>query len=160
MPFNPFSTLTSKIFGGLLLLSLLTLGPGLLITRHRLADARETITALELWQTDIVIAVRLAADNSETTVKTAGAQITALGNARRDLIAAGAAQNAAIEALHAESEAALAIAEQAERERAAAIKRTEALQAELRRRAAAPAPAEDMEAAVRLSQDELYEAGL
>lgn len=155
MPFNPFSALTSKIFGGLLVLSLLTLGPGLLITRHRLADARETIAALEKWQDDVVIAVRLAAD-APTTDKTAVAQITALGNARRDLLAAVAAQNAAVETLRAESEAALAVAERARKERAAAVKRTEALAAELRRRP----PADDVEAAVRQSQDELYEAGL
>lgn len=156
MPFNPFSALTSKIFGGALILSLLTLGPGLLITRYRLAEARETITALEKWQDDVVIAVRLASDNPETTERTAAAQITALGNARRDLAAAVAAQNAAVETLRAESEAALAVADRARKERAAAVKRTEALAAELRARP----PAEDTDAAVRRSQDDLYEAGL
>ncbi len=155
MPFNLFSALTSKIFGGLFLLSALTLGPGLIVTRYRLAEARETVTALEQWQDDIVIAVRLAAD-APTTKDTAAAQITALGNARRDLTAAIAAQNAAVEAIRAESDAALAVAEQARKDRAAAVRRTEALAAELRRRP----PAEDTDAAVRQSQDELYEAGL
>lgn len=158
MTFNPFPALTSKIFGGLLVLSLLTLGPGLLITRARLADARETITSLEKWQDDIVIAVRLASDNPETGTDTAAAQITALGNARRDLTAAVAAQNSAVAAMQAESDTARAVAEQARKERAAAIRRTEALAAELRQRAATPA--EDTDAAVRRSQDELYEAGL
>lgn len=145
-----------KLLGGALILSLLTLGPGLLITRHRLADARETITALEKWQDDVVVAVRLASDNPDTTDATAAAQITALGNARRDLTAAVAAQNAAVASLQAESEAALAVADRARKERAAAVKRTEALVAELRARP----PSEDTDAAVRQSQDELYEAGL
>jgi len=157
MPFNPFSAITSKIFGGLLVLSLLTLGPGLLITRARLHEARTTITALEKWQDDVVIAVRLAAD-APTTADTAVSQITALGNARRDLTAALAAQNAAIEAMQRESEAARAVAERARKERAASIRRTEALAAELRSRAVAPP--DDTDAAVRRSQDELYEAGL
>jgi BMFP domain-containing protein YqiC len=144
-----------KLLGGALILSLLTLGPGLLITRAKLADARTTITALEKWQDDAVIAVRLAAD-APTTKDTAVAQITALGNARRDLAAAVAAQNAAVASLRAESEAALAVADRARKERAAAVKRTEALVAKLRARP----PAEDTDAAVRRSQDELYEAGL
>jgi C4-dicarboxylate-specific signal transduction histidine kinase len=160
MPFNPFSALTSKIFGGLLALSLLTLGPGLLITRHRLAEARETITELVDWRIGIIDAIRIAADNPEIDARTAAAQVQALGVTRVNLTNAVKDQNAAITAIEQESAAALDMAREAEEQRRAAIRRTEALQAELRRRAAAPAPAADMEAEVRRSQDELYEAGL
>jgi hypothetical protein len=160
MTFNPFSALTSKVFGGLLLLSLVTLGPALLITRAKLSDARETIAALEQWQDDIVIAVRLASGNADTTDKTAEQQINRMGVIRIKLGEAVESQNGQIEAMQRESDAALAIADKAREERAAAILRAEKLQAELRSRARVPAPAEDMEAAVRRSQDELYEAGL
>jgi hypothetical protein len=160
MTFNPFSALTSKVFGGLLLLSLVTLGPALLITRAKLSDARETIAALEQWQDDIVIAVRLASGNADTTDKTAEQQINRMGVIRIKLGEAVESQNGQIEAMQRESDAALAIADKARKERAAAILRAEKLQAELRSRARVPAPAEDMEAAVRRSQDELYEAGL
>jgi hypothetical protein len=160
MPFNPFSALTSKIFGGLLALSLLTLVPGLLITRHRLAEARETITELVDWRIGIIDAIRIAADNPEVDAKTAAAQVQALGVTRVNLTNAVKDQNAAITAIEQESAAALDMAREAEQQRRAAIKRSEALQAELRSRAAAPAPAADMEAEVRRSQDDLYEAGL
>lgn len=160
MPFNPFSALTSKLFGGLLILSLITLGPALLITRAKLFDARETIAALEQWQDDMVIAVRLASGNKDTTEKTAVQQVNRMGVIRIQLGEAVKAQNAAVEAMQRESEAAQAVAERARKERADAVKRTEALQAELRKRARVPAAAADMEAAVRRSQDELYEAGL
>ncbi len=160
MTFNPFSALTSKVFGGLLLLSLVTLGPALLITRAKLSDARETIAALEQWQDDIVIAVRLASGSADTTDKTAEQQINRMGVIRIKLGEAVESQNGQIEAMQRESDAALAIADKAREERAAAIRRAEKLQTELRSRARVPAPAEDMEAAVRRSQDELYEAGL
>jgi hypothetical protein len=160
MTFNPFSALTSKVFGGLLLMSLVTLGPALLITRAKLSDARETIAALEQWQDDIVIAVRLASGNADTTDKTAEQQINRMGVIRIKLGEAVESQNGQIEAMQRESDAALAIADKAREERAAAIRRAEKLQAELRSRARVPAPAEDMEAAVRRSQDEIYEAGL
>jgi hypothetical protein len=160
MTFNPFSALTSKVFGGLLILSLVTLVPALLITRAKLFDARETIAALEQWQDDMVIAVRLASGNKDTTDKTAVQQVNRMGVIRIKLGEAVERQSGQIEAMQRESDAALAVAEKARQERAAAIRRAEKLQAELRSRARVPAPAEDMEAAVRRSQDELYEAGL
>jgi len=160
MTFNPFSALTSKVFGGLLILSLVTLVPALLITRAKLFDARETIAALEQWQDDMVIAVRLASGNKDTTDKTAVQQVNRMGVIRIKLGEAVESQSGQIEAMQRESDAALAVAEKARQERAAAIRRAEKLQAELRSRARVPAPAEDMEAAVRRSQDELYEAGL
>jgi hypothetical protein len=160
MTFNPFSALTSKVFGGLLILSLVTLVPALLITRAKLFDARETIAALEQWQDDMVIAVRLASGNRDTTEKTAVQQVNRMGVIRIKLGEAVESQSGQIEAMQRESDAALAVAEKARQERAAAIRRAEKLQAELRSRARVPAPAEDMEAAVRRSQDELYEAGL
>jgi hypothetical protein len=160
MTFNPFSALTSKVFGGLLILSLVTLVPALLITRTKLFDARETIAALEQWQDDMVIAVRLASGNKDTTDKTAVQQVNRMGVIRIKLGEAVESQSGQIEAMQRESDAALAVAEKAKRERAAAIRRTEKLQAELRARARVPAPAEDMDAAVRRSQDDLYEAGL
>jgi hypothetical protein len=160
MTFNPFSALTSKVFGGLLILSLVTLVPALLITRAKLFDARETIAALEQWQDDMVIAVRLASGNRDTTEKTAVQQVNRMGVIRIKLGEAVESQSGQIEAMQRESDAALAVAEKARQERAAAIRRAEKLQAELRSRARVPAPAEDMEAAVRRSQDELYEAGV
>jgi hypothetical protein len=160
MTFNPFSALTSKVFGGLLILSLVTLVPALLITRAKLFDARETIAALEQWQDDMVIAVRLASGNRDTTEKTAVQQVNRMGVIRIKLGEAVESQSGQIEAMQRESDAALAVAEKAKRERAAAIRRTEKLQAELRARARVPAPAEDMDAAVRRSQDDLYGAGL
>jgi ribonucleotide monophosphatase NagD (HAD superfamily) len=160
MPFNPFSALTSKLFGAGLVLSLITLGPALLITRATLADAREDIAALTDWQDKIVAAVRLASNNPKADAGTAAEQIGELGFIRVQLKAAVETQNAAIDAMSRESEAALLVAERARQERAAAVRRAEALQSELRSRALVPAPAADMEAAVRQSQDELYEAGL
>lgn len=160
MPFNPFSQLTSKIFGGLLLLSLVTLGPGLWLTRAKLADARETITSLETWQSETVAAIRLAADNPEVSAATAKAQVQALGTARIELTNAIESQNAALEVMQRQSEQAIEIAREAEDKRRAAVARSAQLQAELRRRAAAPVDPADMEQAVRDSQDELYEAGL
>jgi hypothetical protein len=160
MPFNPFSAITSKVFGGLLILSLLTLGPGLLITRHRLAEARETITELTNWRVGIIDAIRLAADNSDVDASTAAAQVQALGHVRVELTNAVKSQNSAIAAIEQQSADALAAAEEAERKRQAATKRAEMLANELRNRARVPAPAADMEAAVRQSQDELWDAGL
>ncbi len=160
MPFNPFSQLTSKIFGGLLLLSLITLGPALWITRAKLADARETITALQTWQSEMIGAIRLAAENPDVDATTAKEQVQALGHVRITLTSAIESQNAAIEAMHQQSEAAQATAREAEAKRRAAVKKAEALQAELRKRAGAPVPPADLEQEVRRSQDLLYDEGL
>lgn len=160
MPFNPFSALTSKVFGGLLVLSLVTLGPALLITRYRLAEARETITELVDWRMGIIDAIRVASDNPNVDGKTAAAQVQALGQTRVNLTNAVNDQNAAIEAIEQQSADALAAAADAERKRQAATKRAEDLAKELRNRARVPAPAADMEAAVRRSQDEQWDAGL
>jgi hypothetical protein len=160
MPFNPFSEVTSKIFGGLLVLSLLTLGPALWITSAKLADARETITELVNWRIGIVDAIRIAADNPDVDATTAAAQVQALGNIRIELTTAIENQNAAVAEMERQSAEAFRVAQEAERKRAAAIKRADTLAAELRNRARVPAPAADMEAAVRRTQDELYEAGL
>lgn len=160
MPFNPFSQLTSKIFGGLLVLSLITLGPALYFTRAKLADARETITELTNWRISIVDAVRIASDNPKVDATTAAAQIQSLGTIRIQLTNAIEDQNTAITTMERESQAALELARDAERKRAAATRRAEALAAELRNRARVPAPQEDMEAAIRRNQDELYEAGI
>ena len=160
MGFNPFSVLTSKIFGGLLLVSLLTLGPALWITRSTLADVRKDNTALTEWQTSIVDAIRLAADNPDVDKTTAAAQVQALGQIRIDLTNAVEDQNAAIVMMEQLSADAMAAAEQAQKQRAAAVRRAESLAAELRARSRIPAPADDMEEAVRRTQDELYEAGI
>lgn len=160
MPFNPFSQLTSKIFGGLLLLSLITLVPALYLTRAKLADARETITELVEWRLGIVDAIRIAADNPKVDASTAAAQVQELGVTRVKLTNAIEDQNAAIAMIEQQSADALAIAEAARKQRAAALRRAEALSAELRNRSRVPAPASDMEAAVRQTQDELYEAGI
>lgn len=158
--FNPFSQFTSKLFGAGLVLSLVTLGPALWITRATLADAREDIAVLEKWQDKIVSAVRLATNDPKVDAGTAAERITEMGFVQVQLKAAVDQNNVAIEAMSRESEAALDLAERAKQERAAAVRRAEALQAELRSRSRVPAPAADMEAAVRRSQDELYEAGL
>jgi hypothetical protein len=160
MPFNPFSALTSKVFGGLLILSLLTLGPALLLTRHRLADVKAQLLELTEWRGAVIATVRVASGNEDVTAKTAVAQIRELGVIRVQLKQAVESQNGQIEAMARESEAALELAAQAERDRRAATRRAEALKAELRSRARAPVPAADMEAAVRQSQDELYDEGL
>lgn len=160
MTFNPFSQLTSKIFGGLLVVSLITLGPALIITRHRLTEARETITELVNWRVGIIDAIRVAADNPDVDATTAAAQVQALGHVRVELTNAVESQNVAIAVIEQQSADALAAAEEAERKRQAATKRAEVLANELRNRARVPAPAADMEAAVRRSQDELWDAGL
>ena len=160
MAFNPFSQLTSKIFGAGLVLSLITLGPALLITRATLADARDDIAALEKWQDKVVAAVRLATNDPEVDAGTVAEHITEMGFVQVQLKAAVDQNNATIDAMSRESQAALDLAERAKQERAAAVRRAEALQSELRSRALVPAAADDMEAAVRRSQDELYEAGL
>jgi len=157
---NPFSALTSKVFGGLLILSLVTLGPALLITRGKLADARETITALTDWQTEMVDAVRLASNNPDVDKVTAKAQVQEMGFIRIQLGNAINQQNAALDEMQRQSAAALEAARDAERKRRAATQRAEALAAELRGRARIAAPADDMEEAVRRTQDELYEAGI
>jgi C4-dicarboxylate-specific signal transduction histidine kinase len=160
MPFNPFSQLTSKIFAGLLVLSLLTLGPGLWITRSKLAEARETIGQLQTWQREMIAAIQLAADNRDVDATTAKAQVQALGNARIELTGAIERQNAAIEAIQQQSEAAQALAREAEAKRRAAVRRAEDLQRELRRRAGAPVDPELIEQEVRRTQDLLYDEGL
>lgn len=160
MAFNPFSQLTSKIFGAGLVLSLITLGPALLITRATLADARDDIAVLEKWQDKMVAAVRLATNDPEVDAGTAAERITEMGFVQVQLKAAVDENNATIDAMSRESQAALDLAERAKRERAAAVRRAEALQSELRSRALVPAAADHMEAAVRRSQDELYDAGL
>jgi hypothetical protein len=167
MAFNPFSQLTSKIFGGLLLLSLVTLGPGLWLTRAKLADARETITAqgkeitaLDEWVSEVILITGRAAENPSVSKATVKAQIQALGEARINLTAAIESQNAALDEMARQSEQAIEAAREAERKRKAAVRKSEQLQAELRRRALAPVDPAEMEQAVRDSQDELFEAGL
>lgn len=149
-----------KLLAGGLILSLVTLGPGLLITRAKLADARETITELVNWRIGIIDAIRIAADNPDVDASTAAAQVQALGHVRVELTNAVESQNEAIAAIEQQSAQALAAAREAERKRKAATQRAEALANELRNRARVPAPAADMEAAVRRSQDELWDAGL
>jgi len=157
---NPFSVLTSKIFGALLIVSLITLGPALWITRGKLIDARETIAGLRSWQSELVDAIRLAAENPDVDSKTAKAQVQSLGYVRIKLTSAIKSQNEAIDALQEQSEQAMAAAREAERKRRAAVQQSKALQAELRRRAGFPVPADQLEAEIRRSQDQVYEAGL
>lgn len=160
MAFNPFSQLTSKIFGVGLILSLITLGPALYFTRATLADVKEDLQAAKDWQLEVISAVAVAADNPKVDGKTAIAQIQELGHTRVNLTNAIEDQNEAIVMIEQQSADALAIAEKAQKQRAAATRKAEALAAELRDRARVAAPADDMEAAVRKTQDELYEAGI
>lgn len=160
MPFNPFSIFTSKLFGGLLILSLVTLGPMLWITRGQRDAALETVERLRIWQVEMVDAVRRASNNPDVDASTAKAQVQEMGFIRIQLGNALDRQNKAFAEMQRQSEEALAAAREAERKRRAAIQRAEALQAELRNRSRVPAPAADMEAAVRQTQNELWEAGL
>lgn len=158
-----FSEAKSKLFGaGLILTGLVTLGLaiGLMATRAKLADARETIASLIDWQTGIVDATRIAADNPKVTKETAQSQIQQLGVVRVQLRQAVDDQNDAIEAFAAETEAAKAVAAKARKERAGAIRRAEQLQRELRARARVPVAPEQVEETVREIQDELYESGI
>jgi hypothetical protein len=157
---NPFSALTSKVFGGLLILSLVTLGPALWITRGKLADARETIDALLTWQTEMVDAVRIASNNPEVDSTTAKAQVQELGIIRIELKNAIENQNAALDEMERQSAEATRIAMEAERRRRAANARAEELARRLEARARVPAPADQMERAVREAQDAAFKEGL
>lgn len=154
-----FSTkLLGSLLGGSLLLSVV-LGAGWAVSDHRLSNAKEVIEGLTEWQDGVREATRLAAgSDQEVTPAQVQPMIQQLGNLRVQLIAAVEAQNNAVEVLQRETEAAQEVARQAERQRRGAIERAEALQARLRERAGTPAP--DTDAAVRQTQDELYEAGL
>ena len=158
--FNPFSELTSKLFGGLLALSLVTLGPALYFTRATLADARVTIKGLTEWQTDIVEQVRLASKNPKIDKTTVSSQIAEMGYIRIQLDNAIDTQNAAISEMERQSAEAKQMAIEAERKRRAAVPRAADLARKLRYDSRAPAPSDDMEASVRETQDLLYEEGL
>ena len=155
-----FTAFTSKLFGGLLILALVTLGPALYFTRDKLFDARERVQQLTDWQFEMVDAIRLASNNPKVTTRTAKAQVQELGFIRIKLTNAIEDQNAAIVMMEQQSQAAMAAAARARKQRAAATRRAEALAQELRNRARVPAPAANMEAEVRRTQDELYEAGI
>lgn len=126
----------------------------------KLADARETIASLLDWQTEMVDAVRLASDNPDVDSTTAKAQVQELGTIRLELTNAVEMQNAALDEMERQSAEAFRLAQEAERKRRAVLRRNEQLQAELRAKARVPAPAADMERAVRRTQDELFEEGL
>jgi hypothetical protein len=142
--------------GSLILSGALALG--LAYSRYELSNAKEVIQSLVEWQDGIVDTTRLAIGSDEVTKQTAQAHITQLGIIRIELLNAVETQNTAIDALARESEAARAVAARAEKQREAAIKRAESLRQKLIERAGTPAV--DTDAAVRLTQDELYEAGL
>lgn len=157
---NPFSALGAKIFGGLFLASLVTLGPALWWTRGELADARATIADLLDWQMEMVDAVRLASNNPDVDETTAKAQVQELGIIRLELTNAIDNQNAAIEAMEAQTAAAMRAADEAERRRRSAVRKAERLKTELANRAMNPVAPAKMEQAVRDAQDILFEEGI
>lgn len=128
--------------------------------QNALAEAKEDLQAAKDWQLEVIRAVAIAADNPDVDGKTAIAQIQQLGHTRVNLTNAIDDQNKAIVMMEQQSQDALAIAEKARKDRAAATRKADALAQELRNRSRVPAPAADMEAAVRRTQDELYEAGI
>lgn len=151
-----FSSLTSKVFAGLLAVASFAL----LIVGFQLSSARDRIRVLEDWQQRVVLAVRVATGNETVTAKSAEGQIEQLGVIRIQLKRAVRVQNDAIDALEREGRLARETAAKAAAERAAAVKRANALAAQLRKQAKVPVAAPDMEAAVRATQDQLFEAGL
>lgn len=81
MPFNPFSALTSKIFGGLSIVLILALGGTWLWGHHWKGVAQDW--AQQAGQ--VVLALRTASDNPKADWKTAPGQIIALGESNRSL---------------------------------------------------------------------------
>lgn len=134
------------------------LGLGLAYTKYELSNAKEVIQGLVEWQDGIVDTTRLAAGSPDVTKQTANAQIQALGQLRIELKNAIGVQNDAILQLEKESAAARALVAKVTKQKEAAIQRADDLQRKLKDRAGTPA--KDTDAAVRQTQDELYEAGL
>jgi hypothetical protein len=126
MPFNLFSVLTSKIFGGLSIALLIALA----VCWHGWGVTERARDLLAKQVATIVFAVRQASGNETVTQDTAAGQVIALGDSNRRLKGAIAEQNLAIdemaaEAVRAKAHAAelKAIADKAEAQRRSALRR-------------------------------------
>lgn len=151
----------TKILGGalggaLLLSGYLAISKALLV--RDLKAAKEVIFNLEGWQGDMVTAIRLASGNPSVNVKSAQGQVQALGQALADAKQALKTSNEAVDRLAEATAKAQAAALRESHARSAAIKATDNLADELARRALSTE--EDVDAAVRRIQDDVYGVGL
>jgi hypothetical protein len=155
--------ITTKLLGYGLAGSLLIsggLGIALAVSNHRLSSAKEVILVLDRWQDGVIGSLRLASGNNEVTADTAQLQIAALGNSLVTLHSSLKQSNDAVDKLAEDAARAQALAQKEAQARAAAIKKADQLAAQLHAGAATSVAPEEIEAEIRRTQDELYEASL
>lgn len=158
---NPFSTLFTKVLGGALVGAAIFSGVQTLRLSHaksELNGTKEVIQRLEGWQGGVVQAIRLASGNPQVTNETAQAQVQAMGTSLVDLHNALKTSNDAVDRLAGEKRAADEAAAREAKARAAAIATAEKLSAQLKKGALKPVTQSEIEAEIRRTQDELYEA--
>lgn len=154
---------TTKVLGYSLLGSLLLAGVlfGIIALKtSQLNSAKEVIQDLNRWRDGVVVTTRLASGNPEVTPETTVNQIQAMGNSLAALHTSLKNSNDAVDKLAEEAEQAKEKARQEAKRRAAAIREAERLAAKLERASLTPVSPEDVEAEIRRTQDELFEAGL
>lgn len=156
MPFNPFSALTSKLFGGLSLGLMIAMGLMYLTIKH----LNHEIEKLHTWQGDMVTAVKDASGNDKTTTSNAKEQVYEMGKSIANMISATKTQNDAIDALNKQRDVALAKAETERANRAVAIAKADDLAKQLRDGELKPVSKADVDKEVRRVQDLVYGAGL
>lgn len=159
---NPFTSVFTKVLGGALAGSLLlsgVLGVELHMARGELNSAKEVIQRLEGWQGGVVQSIRLATGNPKVTNDTAQAQVQAMGTSLVSLNNALKSSNDAVDRLGEEKRAADLAAAREAKARAAAIATAERLSAQMKAGASKPVTQSEIEAEVRRTQTELYEAG-
>lgn len=160
---NFVTPLWTKVLGGALAGALIFSGVQtvrLSFKDGELNSAKEVIQRLEGWQGGMVQTIRLATGNDKVTEKTAQAQVQAMGTSLVTLHNALKTSNDAVDRLAEDKRRAEEAAAREAKARAAAIAQAEKLSKELKARAGAPVPVDQMEAEVRRAQDTLYEAGL
>jgi hypothetical protein len=153
----------SKVLGGALVGALIFSGVQtvrLSLANSALGSAKEVILRLTDWQAGMVHTVQLASGSPRVTADTAQAQVQAMGNSLQTLHGALKESNDAVDRLAEETRRAREVAAREAKARAAAIRTAEQLRDQLRERAVAPVPVDQMEAEVRRAQDATYEAGL
>jgi cysteinyl-tRNA synthetase len=159
----PVLGLGTKVLGGALAGALILSGvqtARLSWTKSELHSAKEVIQRLEGWQGGMVQAIRLASGNAKVTEKTAQAQVQAMGTSLVSLHNALKTSNDAVDRLAEDKRRADEVAAREAKARAAAIRTAEQLRDQLRVQAQKPVAPADVEAEIRRTQDELFEAGL
>jgi len=141
MKFDPFSAVTSKIFGAAALVLLLAAGLGWWRADHW----HGRFDTLNLTLGTIVVAIREASDNPTVTAGTAAEQVRTLGASRRSMIAAIETINTAVSTIANETQRLKARRQLLEREAARAIAQRDAARRRLADATSPPAVRRDCE---------------